>query len=427
MKKKRNKVWWRPLDNAAKIFPVASDRSDTKVFRFACQLKEEVRPEALEHAALRTLEEFPIFQSVIKRGFFWYYLEKTSLKPVVREEYREPCSPIFDKNVKRLLFEITYYKNRINLEVHHILTDGTGAIQFLRSLVIYYLQYCYESLQGMDLTTEYDASASEKNDDSFARYYEKIEQPKTEGKKLIPKKAYEVRGQRLSGFRMRIIEGTMSVSALIALAHKYHTTLTVFITAAVIQAIGMEMAVKDKKRPVVIKVPVNLRTYFNSATARNFFGVMQVSYDFSNQPGTFEDIIEYVSACFKNELTREQLSYRMNQMGSLEKNVFIRSTPLTIKDVFMKLGYDINNRRYTFSLSNVGIIRMPKAVEPYIDMFDVFLSTDKQQACAISYGDKFRITFTSPLDETQVQKHFFRFLTGMGIGVYIESNELLEG
>ena len=98
--KKRNKVWWHPLDNAAKIFPVTSNRTDTKVFRFVCCLNEEVRETLLLKATEMTLEEFPIFQSVIKRGFFWYYLEKSDLKPVVREEYRPPCSPIFDKNVK---------------------------------------------------------------------------------------------------------------------------------------------------------------------------------------------------------------------------------------------------------------------------------------------------------------------------------------
>ena len=68
--KKRNKIWWHPLDNAAKIFPVTSNRTDTKVFRFACCLHEDVNADILSEATDLTLEDFPIFQSVIKKRIF---------------------------------------------------------------------------------------------------------------------------------------------------------------------------------------------------------------------------------------------------------------------------------------------------------------------------------------------------------------------
>ena len=37
--------WWR-LDNAAKIFPSTSSAHDSKVFRFFCELVEDVEPTA---------------------------------------------------------------------------------------------------------------------------------------------------------------------------------------------------------------------------------------------------------------------------------------------------------------------------------------------------------------------------------------------
>ena len=33
---------WRKLDNAALAFPLVTDKNDTRVFRFYCQLKEKV-------------------------------------------------------------------------------------------------------------------------------------------------------------------------------------------------------------------------------------------------------------------------------------------------------------------------------------------------------------------------------------------------
>ena len=41
---------WRKLDNAAKLYSAASNKKDTRVFRFYCELKEEVNPKALQEA-----------------------------------------------------------------------------------------------------------------------------------------------------------------------------------------------------------------------------------------------------------------------------------------------------------------------------------------------------------------------------------------
>ena len=41
---------WRKLDNAALAFPLVTGKDDTRVFRFYCELKEEVDPELLQQA-----------------------------------------------------------------------------------------------------------------------------------------------------------------------------------------------------------------------------------------------------------------------------------------------------------------------------------------------------------------------------------------
>ena len=44
---------WRRLDNAAKLFPAASSKRDTRVFRFYCELKEDIQQEILQKAVDR--------------------------------------------------------------------------------------------------------------------------------------------------------------------------------------------------------------------------------------------------------------------------------------------------------------------------------------------------------------------------------------
>ena len=135
----KKKARWRKLDNAAKLYSAASNKKDTRVFRFYCELKEEVNPDVLQEALNQTIEIFPTFLMVLRKGLFWHYLEPCNLHPVVKEEYKEPCSRLYVKDKKTLLFEVTYYKKRINFEVFHALTDGTGAMHFLQELVQDYL------------------------------------------------------------------------------------------------------------------------------------------------------------------------------------------------------------------------------------------------------------------------------------------------
>lgn len=174
---------WSRLDNAAKIFPATSGKKDVRVFRFACELTEYVDPEILQQALDRTMELFPLFRSVLRKGLFWYYFESSDLKPVAKKEYRLPCSGLYIRDQKNLLFEVTYYQKRINFEVFHALTDGTGALHFLRMLVYSYLTIKHKDVFGDRMPViDYDVSHEAQRDDSFQRYYS--EEWKRKNKKL---------------------------------------------------------------------------------------------------------------------------------------------------------------------------------------------------------------------------------------------------
>lgn len=412
---------WSRLDNAAKIFPPTSNKQDTKVFRFCCQLNEWVDRETLQLATERTLESFPIFRSVLKHGLFWYYLEKTDLVPIAEPEYRPPCGQIYDPNSRNLLFEVTCYRDRINLEVYHSLTDGTGALQFLKTLVCNYLAIKYpQTRQDLLPEIEYDASATDRDEDSFSKYYD----PHHQAKRTRGRKSAQLKGLRVPEGRIRIIEGIMPVREVLQLAKSYQTTLTVLLTSMMLIAFAEEIPLRKRKRPVVLDVPVNLRNYFHSDTARNFFGVIKVGYNFSEGPGTLEDVIRQVREEFARELTADQLGARMAALSKAEHNYVARVVPLVLKDIILRTADRINEAYMAGSISNIGKIEMPQAAQPYVRRFDVFVSTEKLQACVCSYGSELTVSFTSAFRSTNVQKNFFRQLTAAGIPVEIQSNKM---
>lgn len=420
MKKRKSSEWSR-LDNAAKIFPPNSKKSDTKVFRFVCKLNETIDKSVLQKSLDITIEEFSLYKSVIKSGLFWYYFEKSHLQPLVVEENTPPCSTLFDRDKKGLLFRVMYYKKRISLEVYHALSDGTGALQFLRTLVYHYiiLKYPREFIDNVP-NLDYDASRTQKMDDSFLRYYSSGKD-KEKSKRI---KAYQIKGLKIAEHRIKVIEGIMSLKEVMNVIKEYNTSLTIFLSAVLMCSINEEIAVRHKKHPVVLSIPVNLRKFFNSETARNFFGVINVGYNFSENNNDLREVISHLQNSFKENLTPENLSRRINALSSLEHNYLLRIIPLKIKDISLRIANNIVDKGNTSTISNVGKIEMPHELKPFISSFDIFVSTNKLQACICSYDDMLRVSFTSAFISTDIQRRFFRKLTSMGIKIDVIANKI---
>ena len=320
--------WWR-LDNAAKIFPSTSSAHDSKVFRFFCELKEDVDPAALQAALDKTMEMFPIYHCVLRRGWFWYYLEESPLPALARPDELLPCFPIYPSPQRSLLFRVLYYRRRISLEIYHVLSDGAGALDFLRVLVYEYLCIRHpDDKLSVNRVPVLGISDRQKETDSFQKYYEK---PARRLASSPP--AYQIPGNHLPKNQLSILEGNIPVKELLACARARGVTITELLTAVLLCSIYEGMSVRSRKRPVVVTVPVNLRNYFPSFSSRNFFAIIHVSYDFSKDNTSLDAVLTEVKREFKEKLSVDKLKAHMDSLCALEHNLPIRVVPLPVKDL----------------------------------------------------------------------------------------------
>ena len=414
---------WSRLDNAAKVFPALANKKDSRVFRFACQLTEPVQKKALQQAAEQALEEFPIFTNIIRHGMFWYYLEESGEMPIVHEEDQNVCSRLYDKNEHHLLIDISYYKCRINFEVFHAMADATGALMFLKTLVVNYLKIVHPVLAHEDLSLGIDSTFREKDSDSFSQYYNKEEKNSSMsflGEKTVP--IFHFHEPSTPDFFQQVTEAEVSTRQIIAAAKQYHTTVTVFLVSLLILSIYDAMEPRDRKKAVRIMVPVNLRSYFPSATVRNFFGLIAVTYDRKKQGETLEDVIAAVAENFRRELTKEKLEKMIAGQVSLEKHMAARAIPLIFKDIGMELSGLIVGARQTMYFSNIGRITMPKALAPYVCQFDFFIGCAGRQICMCSYEDHMMVTCAGSSSPKDTERAFFRRLAEFDPDMIINTN-----
>jgi len=416
--RRKNTLIWRRLDNAAKIFPPIAHGAHTSVFRLSCELNEQVNPELLSQALNHTLKKYPHMQMVMRRGVFWYYLEQSDISPIVTEEHAPPCAPLYHGS-RSLLFEITYWRCKVNIEVFHVLTDGTGAISFFQTLMADYLHLCHPELEAPSVTDK--ASAHSRSEDGFDKYYEPYSV-----RYQKQRRAFHLRGMHRPDGCQTILEGVADVRQVLAAAHRYDVTLTIYLCAVLIKAIRGEMRHLDLRRPVVLTVPVNLRNYFPTDTARNFFATIRVPYDFGSRSGKFEDIMAAVDEAFKNELTANRLASRMNTMTALEHNPVLRAVPLFLKNPVLRLSGYISSIGETAAISNIGRFKLPEIYQPYVKGFGAFMSTKCTMLCTCAFGQSFHMGFTSVLQPLEVQRRFFQILRDDGIELEIRSNEFFD-
>jgi len=132
--------FWYPLDNAAKIYPAVKSRELTTVFRISAVLKQRVK---ISHLliAIRAMEErFPYFKVKLKKGFFWFYLEHIHVPISLEVDNGIPCREFNQNDKNKLMFRILAINNRISIEFSHIITDGTAAFCFFKTLLTLYFE-----------------------------------------------------------------------------------------------------------------------------------------------------------------------------------------------------------------------------------------------------------------------------------------------
>lgn len=407
----RNKDWYK-LDNMGRFYSSISNKKIPAVFRFSATLNEEINGEFLQIALDETIDLFPNFNVNLKRGVFWHYLEYTKRRNIVSIENRPICSRLYVGN-ESFLYRVNYYKNRINLEMSHILSDGRGCLDFFKILISNYLKLTHPK---EIIEIDYDSSDYEKNEDSFDKYYQR-EKLKTN----IGKKVYKFRAPKLIN-ETRYMELHLSAKKVLEIAHSYNTTLTVLFISVLLDCFKKELKIRDLNKTIHIDVPVDLRSYFQSTTAKNFFGITAVEYKFKSKDDSFEDIIKSVHEQLKKGTTKENIIKRVNNMVSLEKNPIVRIAPLFIKDIILNFSDTIASNRTTSCVSNLGKIKTDPALEKYLKEINVLSSTKSFQFTICTYKDDLSIGISSVYKYNNIIKDFCRYFTINGSYGYLNTN-----
>lgn len=422
-----HKLRWMPLDNAAKIYPAARSRNWTNSFRLSATLKEEVDVSILQSALDVTIRRFPSLGTRLRRGLFWYYLQQVSHAPTIREEFSYPLSRMTHKEVRECGLRVIVYRKRIAVEFFHSLTDGNGAMIFLKTLLAEYLQQKY----GLTITPEHgvvgrlEEPTQEELEDSFLKYAGPVSASRRENT------AWRLRGTPEADGFLNLTCFRLPVSQVLAKAHEYHVSVTAFLGAVMMQALlnlqAQQVPTRRYRKHIRVLIPVNLRRIFPSKTMRNFALYTTPEVDPKLGDYSFRELCQIIHHRMGLDLTPKQLSAKIATNVNSERAFLLKITPLFIKNLVMKAVFmAVGERKSCLCLSNLGRIDLPKEMLPYVERMDFILNSQAMAPhnCGVlSFGDTLYVNFIRNIQEPNLEREFFLVLRDMDIPVEVESNQ----
>jgi hypothetical protein len=126
------------------------------------------------------------------------------------------------------------------------------------------------------------------------------------------------------------------------------------------------------------------------------------------------------------EFTAKHMSKVIATNVNDERNPLVRLIPLPIKNLVMKSVFDrVGEKKSCLSVSNLGQVKVPAEMAPYIRRFDGILGTQAAapyNCVSLSYADTMYVNFIRNIQEPELERHVFAVLQQMGVPVTVESN-----
>ena len=407
---------WTRLENSAIIYPSCQTHKYAVVYRMSVTLDSTVDSAALDQALKNTMPRFPSFRYSVKKGLFWWFLQRLENDPSV-------CAPSSLKpfNIRSnggYMFKLSALGSRIDLDVFHALTDGTGAMTFLLSVVAEYLKLT--SGVGVEygkwVLNPEEEPVKEEMEDGFDRF------SGTKGSLDNEKNAWHIKGTNESPDVLNSLGVSVNLDALSEKARQMDCTITELISALMLyslQEIRRDDRSRRKRNHIRMELPVNLRPIFASRTLRNYSSYVYLTLDVSNGDFMLEDAVKEVKYQKRLYTQPSQLKRRIAANVALEDNLAIRCVPLFIKKPIINLINHLKGDRYaTYTFSNMGNIELPEGMKEKVKDIHFILGRTRKRSgsCAcVSYGGTLNLDFSRKIAEDDFERVFVKNLRALGI------------
>lgn len=408
-----------PLDDGSKQYPLSMQKGRMAMFRLTASLREQVHPGILQIALTFTLKRFPHYATRMRKGMFWYYLRPCLARYVIEKDTADVCHPIDLSDDRQQLFRVLYGERSVSVELFHILTDGTGGMIFLKSLLAEYYRLLGEYPQEPDrqILDSAEPSLPVDSENGFRRI-----PSRAHGDSLVGLPALQFSTSTPMQNRAVVDHYFVSAKELSLVAKAHGVSVTVLLCAIILTA--CRKTIRASKGRYQIQVPINLRKVFDCNTLRNFAWYCVLTMDAAH---------ELPPDQLLGDLSRQLKAF--TQRETLERNIsvaqrtirWLRYVPLQWKSLLMRTAFNITGEFFfTTTLSNLGVIALPAPLCNHVEYLSMALGaslTNPFNLGSVTVNNHAALSVTRTTDDLTFEKEFMHAAKAYGMEVTTEYHE----
>ena len=372
---------------------------------------------------------------------------KKALKNVIEKFYYFKLKPVIDENgnidfvknnaelnvyeldnkvhylgteeVNGYLFRISFQDNDIYISISHAIADGRGAIIFGLSLIYKYLKLMGIKIDFSDEITTDKTPINETEMDTFTpNELDKRKEYYYEEPFVLP---IDYKYFNTEYDKKTVI--SWNAEKFSSFIHKLECTPVALITTIIGNAIYKNYDVEEKK--MLVSIPVDLRPFYQSKAQANFFTGIKLEFKKEYKGLSLKEQVKKIQKELEEQLKLTNL--KSNIYGT--KVFFEKIASKTIKTqaeaekISHKIEEIMKLPEATYMVSNLGIINIPKQMQPYIMDYECTTSNTTLSTLytMMTIGDVSKLVITQNDDSTIIMKEIVNTFTKNGIKVQVKN------
>jgi hypothetical protein len=378
------------LDYMGQFYGALNRVEHPGTFSIGAYLNEQIDPKILQQAVNDIIKWTPQMNVKQRSGFFGYFNETIQIPLVIEKEAKEKCRH-FEGN--GTLLRVAYGERHFTLEVFHSVCDGRSLALVVNSLLIRYCELMGISVNSDGFINSTFKTEPENYEDAYARY--------ADSKKLKPfTSPADVYIPTHTKGNTQFIAKYFDLSELKTKAKSYGITMSEFLITHIFFALAEQRERDGNDKGISLNVPVDCKSFFPSKTLLNFVLNEKLKMLESND---FSAVAQDIKRQFA-DITADYVQVEINRIGRGMKP--LKLMPLFIKKWGMKYADKVGALRGSSAeLSNLGLIKLPEAVQEKVDKYEFFLGaspTMPYQFTCVATGNVLTLALTTVAKDTSI-------------------------
>ena len=354
-------------------------------------LKKKIRPDQLKEAVVSALELHPWYQTrLIVNDRHEPVRIKNTEPPIIKRFNMD--EPILYGTAEYHYYSwlVRYTDYKIVVSISHMLSDGTGALNFIKSVLQFYFEKTGD-LPATVLPEEMDLAYTT-TENAYLKYGMGNQTPKNKGAEIqaskIPDKILSADQENVPTHRIVIEKRKIK-----ELCSEFDVR-PVTITSAIF-AKALAETIDFPEGIIQLPVPVNCRPYFPSNTDRNFIYVAPLNYDIAKMKGAdLKTAAQALNRQFKAIVNPEDMQTFFQEVSDLT-SVFKQSVEGAY-EIRNKANEYNDDRTATICYTHITHTNMPEAFNAFIENIEIAALPPREGSVVyivgINFGD--HITFS---------------------------------